>query len=131
MFAKSKMIVTTLNLNLISWDGLHHSTDQLLQKYVTAVCYRSLLQKSVTEVFHSSLLQKSVTYRGLLRNPPLSQSRLEGRLDQKVDSILFHFRLEFDHISIDQKSQTTKGPSSKSQVNEDWTSYDYSLSAFS
>ena len=128
------MIVATLNLNLISWVDLHHSTDQLSQKYVTAVCYKSLiqkhiievcyrsllqksvtkvyysslLQKSVTEVFHSSLLQKSVTYRGLLRNPPLSQSRLEGRLDQKVDSILFHFRLEFDHISIDQKSQTTK-----------------------
>ena len=126
------MIVTTLNLNLISWVDLHHSTDQLLQKYVTAVCYRSLLQKSVTEVCHSSLLQKSVTYRGLLRNPPLSQSRLEGRLDQKVDSIILcHLRFEFDHISIDQKLQTTKGPSSKSQVNEDWASYDYSLSAFS
>ena len=127
----------------------HMSSLRLWQTGLTGVCkikddryntkpqsdimgwFTSFHGSTVTEVCYSSLLQKSVTYRGLLRNPPLSQSRLEGRLDQKVDSILFHFRLAFDHISIDQKLQTTKGPSSKSQVNEDWTSYDYSLSAFS
>ena len=51
------MIVTTLNLNLISWVDLHHSTDQLLQKYATAVCYKSLLHTGASWGTHHYLNQ--------------------------------------------------------------------------
>ena len=51
------MIVTTLNLNLISWVDLHHSTDQLLQKYATTVCYKSLLHTGASWGTHHYLNQ--------------------------------------------------------------------------
>ena len=61
--------------------------------------------------------------RGLLRSPSFDQSAPVGRQDEKVDNQVF--RIDGANFSAAINLIISQ------QANEDWASYDYSVSAFS
>ena len=82
-----------------------------------------LFSSKLTYFYLNSFSTSLMFSRGLLRSPSFDQSSPVGRQDEKVDNQVFRIDRANFLAAINLIISH--------QANEDWASYDYSVSAFS